>query len=80
MPRKKRWSELRASTRKLIIAGAVFETALKVAALVDLVRRPAAEVRGAKAKWAAAIVLVNSGGALPIVYFVRGRRPLSGVG
>ena len=74
MPRNKRWSELSARTRKLIVVAALFEAALKIAALVDLVRRPAAEVRGSKARWATAIVVVNSGGALPIFYFVRGRR------
>jgi hypothetical protein len=72
--RKERWSELSPSTRKLIVAGAAFDATLKIAALVDLVRRPAAEVRGSKMKWAGAIVVVNSGGVLPIVYFVRGRQ------
>ena len=50
------------------------EGLLKVAALVDLTRRPASEVRGSKRAWATAIVLVNSAGVLPVVYFRRGRR------
>ena len=54
---------------------AAFEGVLKLAALVDLARRPAAEVRGSKVKWAMAIVLINSAGLVPIGYFVRGRRP-----
>jgi Family of unknown function (DUF5652) len=70
----KKWDDLDQRTRRLILAGVVFEGALKVAALIDLVRRPAAEVRGSKGRWAAAIVLVNSAGVLPIVYFARGRR------
>ena len=75
MARKKRWSELSLRTRRLIIVAATFEGVLKVAALIHLARRPADEVRGSKAKWATAIVLVNSAGALPLYYFARGRRP-----
>ena len=73
MARTKRWDELSPRTRQVIVATATVEAILKIAALIDLARRPAEEVRGSKAKWAAAIVVVNSGGALPIYYFVRGR-------
>jgi hypothetical protein len=47
---------------------------VKIAALVDLRRRPAAEVHGSKRAWATAIVLVNSVGAVPVAYFLFGRR------
>jgi hypothetical protein len=60
--------------RKAIALGAAIEAALKIAALLDLARRPAEQVRGSKARWATAIVLVNSAGAVPIAYFVKGRR------
>ena len=73
MPGRRRWSELSGRTRRFIIVGAVFEGVLKVLALVDLKRRPAEEIRGSKAKWAAAVVLVNSLGAVPIAYLVYGR-------
>jgi hypothetical protein len=70
----KKWRDLSPGTRRfLAIAGAV-EGVLKIAALADLVRRPAHEIRGSKPRWAAAIVVVNSLGAVPIAYFVRGRR------
>ncbi len=72
--RKKRWAELSPRTRKLIVVGATFEAALKIAALIDLARRPAEAIRGSKARWAVAIVLVNSLGGLPVIYFVFGRR------
>ena len=52
----------------------MIEGVLKIAALVDLVRRPARQVRGSKPVWAAAIALVNAAGAVPIAYFLRGRR------
>jgi hypothetical protein len=74
MPHKKRWDELSPRTRKLILVGATVEGALKIAALVDIARRPANEIRCSKAKWAAALVVVNSAGALPVYYFARGRR------
>jgi hypothetical protein len=56
-----------------MLAGAV-EAALKIAALIDLARRPARHVRGSKAAWAAAITVVNAAGAVPVAYFLRGRR------
>jgi len=54
--------------------GAAFEAGLKIAALIDLAPRPSADIRGNKTTWALALTLVNSGGALPIVYLLRGRR------
>lgn len=71
---RKRWNELSAGARRLIIFAAVFEGTLKISALVDLVRRPAAQIRGSKLRWAAAITLINSVGAVPIAYFLRGRK------
>ena len=71
---KKKWNELSSRTRRLIIAGGVFEGALKVAALIDLARRPAREVRGSKLRWALAVTLINSVGAVPVAYFAYGRR------
>jgi len=75
MARKKRWNELSLRTRRLISVAATFEGVLKFAALIDLARRPADEVRGSKAKWATAIIVVNSAGALPLYYLARGRWP-----
>lgn len=54
--------------------GSAFEAGLKIAALVDLSQQPRAEIRGSKRGWAVALVLVNSGGVLPLVYLMRGRR------
>jgi hypothetical protein len=71
---KKRWSDLSPRNRRLIVVGGTLEATLKVAALVDLVRRPAEQVRGSKVRWAAAIVLINSVGLVPISYFAYGRR------
>jgi hypothetical protein len=50
-----------------------FEGVLKGSALVDLKRRPASQVRGSKARWATAVVLVNSVGAVPLAYLLYGR-------
>lgn len=70
----RRWSDLSERSRRLIIAAAAAEACLKTAALIDMRRRPASEIRGSKRKWAIAVVLVNSFGAVPISYFVFGRR------
>ena len=74
---KKKWNELSSPARRLIIVGGVLEGVLKVAALIDLARRPASEVRGSKVRWALAVTLINSVGAVPAAYFAYGRRPLS---
>ncbi|MCC7353102.1 MAG: PLDc_N domain-containing protein [Anaerolineae bacterium] len=56
----------------VLIPIVVIELALLAAALADLSRRPAEQVRGHnKWIWVAVIVLINFIG--PIVYFVAGR-------
>jgi hypothetical protein len=57
----------------IMLTGAV-EAGLKIAALLDLAQRPGRDIRGSKARWAVAIALVNSAGAVPIAYLLRGRR------
>ena len=71
---KKRWSDLSPRTQQMVLIGSVVEGILKIAALVDLARRPSDEVRGSKRWWAAAIVLINSAGAAPLTYFAYGRK------
>lgn len=70
----KRWADLSSGSRRMIIAAAGVEAGLKIAALVDLARRPRSEIRGRKVWWAAGIVLVNALGVAPAVYFMFGRR------
>jgi hypothetical protein len=70
----RKWSDLSTRTRKLIIVAAVAEGILKVAALVDIARRPASQIRGPKWVWAPTVVLVNSFGGAPLAYFAFGRR------
>jgi hypothetical protein len=70
----RRWSDLSERNRRLLVVGAVFEGVLKIAALIDLKRRPAGEVRGRKWVWATVITLANSVGVVPISYYLFGRR------
>lgn len=60
MLQRKRWSDLSERTRQRIVLAAAIERILKVVALIDIERRPASEIRGSKAKWAVAVILVNS--------------------
>jgi hypothetical protein len=69
-----KWNDLSPRARRLIVAAGTIEGFLKVAALIDLARRPANEVRGSKARWASAVILINSLGAVPVAYFAWGRR------
>jgi hypothetical protein len=75
MSAARRWNDLSPRTRKIIIAGAVAESALKAVALVDLKRRPASEIRGPKWAWVPGLTVVNSAGIIPLAYLFRGRRP-----
>jgi hypothetical protein len=74
MAAEKKWSDLSQRTRRLILVSAVVEGTLKTAALIDIKRRPASQIRGSKWIWAAVVVLVNSFGGAPLSYFAFGRR------
>jgi hypothetical protein len=69
------WNDLDPRARQAIITVGAVEAGLKLGALLDLARRPAGDIRGSKPAWALALVLVNSVGVLPVVYFLAGRRP-----
>jgi hypothetical protein len=71
---KEKWSDLSPRIRRLIVVSAVVEGTLKTAALIDIKRRPASQIRGSKWIWAAVVVLVNSFGGAPLSYFAFGRR------
>jgi hypothetical protein len=74
MAAKQQWSDLDERTRKLVIIAAVIEGILKIAALIDIKRRPASQVRGPKWLWAVVVTVVSSAGVIPISYFAFGRR------
>lgn len=75
---KKKWSELNPKARKAIVALGSIDAALRTAALIDLKRRSADQVNGSKRLWAAGLTMINSAGVLPVVYYLRGRRPSAG--
>ena len=77
MAASKQWSNLSERNRRLLVAAAVAEGILKVAALVDIKRRPASQIRGPKWMWATVVAVVSSAGIVPVSYFVFGRRPRS---
>ncbi len=68
---KPRWQDLTAWQKGAVTAGAAVQFGLAAAAWADLARRPAAEVRGPKWRWAA-VIAVNYAG--PIAYFCLGRK------
>jgi hypothetical protein len=65
------WAELSDSQRRLLVAAAAAEATLKIAALIDIQRRPAGQIRGPKALWRAAQVVNLLG---PLSYFAIGRK------
>jgi hypothetical protein len=77
MEDKKRWSDFSPAQRAAILVGAAIEVVLTTTALVDLAKRPRAQVRGPKLFWLLACVVQPVG---PISYLMFGRRPLDQVG
>jgi len=71
---RRRWGDLSTRTRVVLVTAAAADGALRVAALIDLQRRPADQIRGRKWMWAAAMALISSAGVVPISYFVFGQR------
>lgn len=69
----KRWQDLSGIQRKLIVTVGLIETALKIAMLLDLRRRPDSQVRGSRRLWALS-ALTNSAGIVPLAYFLVGRQ------
>lgn len=71
MVARKKWSELGTGSRALIVVAGAVELVLLAAALVDIRRRPADQIRGPKRLWTA-LAFVNIVG--PLSYFAFGRR------
>jgi Phospholipase_D-nuclease N-terminal len=66
-----KWAELSALQRRLLLGAAAAELSMKIAALIDIKRRPAERIRGPKALWRAAMAVNLLG---PLSYFVIGRK------
>ena len=71
MAPKKKWSDLTAREKAPFVVRGIVQFALLAAALADIYRRPAEEIRGTKWLWSAA-VFVNFMGIGPIAYFLFG--------
>jgi hypothetical protein len=67
----KRWADLSVGQRRLLVTAAAAEVSLKIAALIDIQRRPASQIRGPKGLWRAAMVVNLLG---PLSYFAIGRK------
>ena len=70
----RKWSDLSKRSQRLIIVAGAAEASLKAAALIDIKRRPAGEIRGPKRVWVPVVAIVNSAGVIPL------SAPLSQVG
>jgi hypothetical protein len=70
----RKWSDLSQRSRNFIVAAAAAEACLKTAALIDIKRRPASQIRGSKWIWVPVVVFINSFGCAPLAYFAFGRR------
>jgi hypothetical protein len=66
-----RWRELSSGQKRAVVISGAVQFGLLAAALADIRRRPAEEIRGNKKLWAV-LAFVNYVG--PIAYFLVGRR------
>ena len=71
--RRTPWKELTSQQRGAMLVRGALQLGLLAAALNDLRRRPAGQIRGPKVLWAV-ISFVNYLGVGPIAYFLLGRR------
>jgi hypothetical protein len=67
----KNWKDLSDGQRAAALTMMSVQVALAVSAWTDLAVRPADQVNGSKAKWAA-VIAINFVG--PVLYFTKGRR------
>jgi hypothetical protein len=68
---KKHWSDLTLAQKRIIYVAGAAEVVVTAAALRDLARRPADQVRGPKAAWVVAFFVQPVG---PLAYFAARRR------
>lgn len=68
---QKRWHELNRQQKAGIVAAAIVQLGLLSAALVDIHKRPARQIRGSKLLWRG-LVFINFFG--PLAYFIFGRK------
>lgn len=71
MAAQRKWSDLSRGQKAAVVGLGAVEVVLTATAAVDLLRRPAAAVRGPKLAWAGALVVQPFG---PIAYLALGRR------
>jgi hypothetical protein len=69
----KNWRDLTAREKAPLLLRGIVQSALLAAALLDIYRRPAEEIKGSKWLWSA-MAFANFMGIGPIAYFVFGRR------
>jgi hypothetical protein len=65
------WSDLTASEKRIVVVSGVVQVTLLLAALNDILRRPATQIRGKKWVWML-VSFINFLG--PISYFLFGRK------
>ena len=73
VPRNNRWSDSTARQKAPFVIRGTVQVALLAAALADIYRRPAEEIRGSKWLWTV-IAFVNFMGIGPFAYFLFGRK------
>ncbi len=73
MSPNKRWSDLTAREKAPFVLRGIVQNALLAAALADIYRRPAEEIKGSKWLWST-VAFVNFMGIGPIAYFLLGRK------
>jgi hypothetical protein len=66
-----KWQDMTGGQRAVVLTLGAVQLSLAATAWTDLARRPADQVNGRKATWAA-VIAINFVG--PVLYFAKGRR------
>lgn len=69
--KKQKWSDIPKSRQRGIIGLGTVQVCLSIAALLDIRRRPADQIKGSKPMWVALSFLNTVG---PLAYFAFGRK------
>lgn len=71
MAKRRNWRELSTLQKAILLIAGILEILLLGAALLDLRRRPAEQIRGSKRIWTL-VAFINYVG--PVAYFIFGRK------
>lgn len=72
---KKRWKDLSAKAKTMVVVVTAVDAGLRAWALRDLSSRDAGQINGPKWLWGSALSVLGTSGVVPVAYLIAGRKP-----